>query len=232
MVTLRTHLASFSEAAPPGSGRSGLVFLYVTRKTTLPLRVIHRRKEKSVFVVTGPFSLTFPSSLSATGNVICSKRTPASKRRRIHVDAQRIPKACIPLWLSGGMIGFNAWETGVRFPVLRHIFMPPMLRSVSPPGATAEVYFCSQQARSTRLPATEHRFYGSRASLAKREWSVLAPLKPGDIHSSHILTLFRRLKMSVLHVVLHTCLQQTLVWLILAVTESLCVFLCGPVVDS
>ena len=105
-------------------------------------------------------------------------------------------------------VRFFARTTVVRFPVWPHIIMPLMLRSVTPLRATAEVHFCSQQARGTRLPATEHRFYGSRASLAKREWSALAPLRPGVILSSHILALFRRLKMSVLHVVLHAYLQM------------------------
>ena len=65
----------------------------------------------------------------ATGNVYTAAnvpvfytRTPASKRRRKHVDALLYARAseslCVsPLWLSGGIQGFFTRETGVRIPV-------------------------------------------------------------------------------------------------------------------
>ena len=123
----------------------------------------------------------FSVPCSATGNIIAASesvtRLPASKRRRIHLDAAF--KACIPLWLSGGIIsyprggpGFGSRSSGI------YIYAANALLCKSPEGDCRDA-FCSQRARSTRLPATEHRFYGSRASLAKGEWSVFSPAETG-----------------------------------------------------
>ena len=137
----------------------------------------------------------FSVPCSATGNIIAASesviaRLPASKRRRIHVDAAF--KACIPLWLSGGIIGsprgrpgFGSRSDGI------YIYAANALLCKSPEGDCRDA-FCSQRARSTRLPATEHRFYGSRASLAKENGVFSAPLNLGDFHSSHILAFCRR----------------------------------------
>ena len=59
-----------------------------------------------------------------------------------------------------------------------------MLRSVSSLEGDCRRAFCSRRARCvTRSPAPRHRFYGSRASLAKGEKSVLVPLWPGRSQS-------------------------------------------------
>ena len=104
---------------------AGLVFLYVTRKATLPLHASFTGEgEKSVLSPTvgrsDLFSLTFLSSLSATGNIIVASesvitRLPASKRRRIRVDAAFI--SLYPPVAQWWNYRFSAWETGVRIPV-------------------------------------------------------------------------------------------------------------------
>ena len=83
-----------------------------------------------------------------------------------------------------------------------YIFMPPMLRSVSPLKATSEMHFAASE---RVVPACLQP--NAVSTVPVRHWRkgngvFSAPLKPGDIHSSHILAYFRRLKMLVLHVVL------------------------------
>ena len=77
-----------------------------------------------------------------------------------------------------------------------------MLRSVSPLKATSEIHFAASQ---RVVPACLQS--NAVSTVPVRHWRkgngvFSAPLKPGDIHSSHILAYFRRLKMLVLHVVL------------------------------
>ncbi|XDV19415.1 hypothetical protein PO909_024887, partial [Leuciscus waleckii] len=79
------------------------------------------------------------------------------------------------LWFSHERPVFESRSNG-------RLIMPPMLRSVSSLKGDCRCAFCSQRARcTTRSPAPKHRFYGSRASLAKGEKSVNVPLRPGRI---------------------------------------------------